>query len=83
MDKSLRIAAMAANALLLLAMVFLWHEAHVNEPHEYLLMMLLFACPALSLLALRSGPDAEERRLLRQVHKAELRKRLKELEESN
>ena len=41
--------------------------------------MLLLVPPVLSIMALRTGPDAEERALARQVSKARLRRELADL----
>lgn len=78
MDKALRILAFVANALMIIAVFVIWQE---NRPRgvEVLLISLLFFPPILSLLALWNGPDMEERRLRRQLNKAELKQRLKEL----
>ena len=79
MTEALRYIALAANALFLTGALILMGE---NRPYgiEYLYFFLLLAFPLLNIAALRSGPDREERQLRRQVNKAELKKRLKELE---
>ena len=83
MDEIIRTAALISNSLFVISFLFIWQEARANELYEYLLLLAVFISPVLALLALRSGPDTEERRLQRAVRKAELRHRLKELGESN
>jgi len=80
MDKVIRILALIANGLGILGILLLWQE---NRPHgsEILIFLGLFLPPVLSLLALRSGVDAETRRLQRRLLKAELRHKLKALGE--
>ena len=81
MDKALRVLAFLANGLMVLGILFLWANERPRGG-EALLFALLFLVPILSLLALWCGPDAEERRLRRQLNKAELKQRLKELGQS-
>lgn len=83
MDKIIRTAALISNSLFVISFLFIWQEVRPYRLEEYLLLLVVFASPVLALLALRSGPDTEERRLQRAVRKAELRHRLKELGESN
>lgn len=83
MKNGLRNLAMAANVVFLLAILVLWSENRPHRLEEYLFFIALFALPVLNFFALAGGPDREERLLRRQVNKAELRKRLKELEGSN
>lgn len=83
MDKIIRTAALISNSLFVISFLFIWQEVRPYRLEEYLLLLVVFISPVLALLALRSGPDTEERRLQRAVRKAELRHRLKELGESN
>lgn len=83
MDKIIRTAALISNSLFVISFLFIWQEVRPYRLEEYLLLLVIFISPVLALLALRSGPDTEERRLQRAVRKAELRHRLKELGESN
>jgi hypothetical protein len=83
MDKIIRTAALISNSLFVISFLFIWQEVRPYRLEEYLLLLVVFISPVLALLALRSGPDTEERRLQRAVRKAELRHRLKELDESN
>lgn len=76
MDRFIRYAAYAANALLLLAVMFFLTEAYGSDVY---LVILLAIPPLLSIKALRQGPDIEESRLIREVNKAELRKKLTDL----
>lgn len=80
MEKAIRIIAIVSNSLFLFAFIFMWRELRPNESFEYFIVILLFAVPLMSLVALFNLPDLEERRLARAVRKAELRKKLKELE---
>ena len=81
MERAVKYFSILANVLFLFGVFILMMD---NRPHgmEYFYFLLLFVYPALNLLALcNGGMDAEERRLRRQVNKAELRKRLKDLGE--
>jgi hypothetical protein len=78
MDKALRILAFVANALMIIAVFVIWQESRPRGV-QVLLIGLMFLPPLLSLIALWQGPDCEERRLRRQLNKAELKQRLKEL----
>ncbi len=80
MEKAIRIIAIVSNLLFLFSFVLMWRELRPNELFEYFIVILLFAVPLMSLFALFNLPDLEERRLARAVRKAELRKKLKELE---
>lgn len=83
MPNALRYLAIAANALFLLGVLALYADQRPYHGIEWLLYFLAFAYPVINLFALYTGPDREERVLRRQVNKAELRKRLKELGENN
>lgn len=74
----LRYAAVLANLIMMICAAILFTE---TRGPEHLIALLLFIPPILSLLALYSGPDCEERRLQKQVRKATLRKQLKDLAE--
>lgn len=80
MEKAIRIIAIVSNLLFLFSFILMWHELRPNKLFEYFIVILLFAVPLMSLVALFTLPDLEERRLARAVRKAELRKKLKELE---
>lgn len=72
------IAAILANLLQIGAAVFI--AANSYSQKDVLFCLLLLVAPALSLLALRRGPDREERRLSREVRKARLRRELEDLQ---
>lgn len=73
MDRLIHYGAYAANALLLVAVCYFITEAYGND---VFLVALLAIPPVLSIKALRSGPDLEERRLTKALNKAKLRKEL-------
>lgn len=73
---SVHIIAIIANLLLLIAVVFLFMEAHGEEQY---LALLLGIPPLLSFIALRGQGDREERKLKKRIRKAHLRKELSEL----
>lgn len=81
MCNALRYTAIAANILFFIGILAMYADNRPYHPVEYGLYLLAFAFPALNLLALCTGPDREERQLRRQVNKAELRRRLKELDQ--
>lgn len=83
MPNALRYLAIAANVLFLLGVLVLYADQRPYRGIEYLIYFLAFAYPVINLFALCTGPDREERLLRRQVSKAELRKRLKDLGENN
>lgn len=80
MNHVIRIAAYGANAILL---IFLIYTAvfEIYDTPSRLLFLLAAAAPTLALLALRSGPDGEERTLARQLNKARMRAELSALEQ--
>ncbi len=76
MDRSIRYAAYIANIALLLAVGFIVANAYAQEVY----IALLFTIPpVLSMVALYTGPDREERYLTRQLNKARMRRELKDL----
>lgn len=77
-----RTLALIGNAVFFFVIFGLFADNAPNNPFEWLCYALLFAFPLLNLYSLCSLPDREERLLRRQVNKAELRKRLKELGEN-
>ena len=77
MDRLIRYAACAANAVMIVTAIVIFANAYGSQKF---LALLLAIPPALSLFALCSGPDKEERLLQRQVSKARLRRELQELE---
>ncbi|HBM90804.1 MAG TPA: hypothetical protein DD400_02870 [Rhodospirillaceae bacterium] len=81
MDKLVRFSAYIFNILLLIVFLSLLPEQNLNDPQEFLLMIILAAAPLFSLAALWYGPDIEERRLRKRLAKAELRTKLKKLGE--
>lgn len=76
MDRFIRIAAYILNALLILASLYLMTEAY---DRDLVYCFLLILPPLFSILALKTGPDLEERRLTREVNKARLRAELDEV----
>ncbi len=78
MDKFLRILAYLGNLAAVLCLIMLWAQ---ERPYgaQQLVFIAVVALPVLNLVVLWQGPDLEERRLRRQVSKAELRERLKQL----
>lgn len=81
MPNALRYLAIAANVVFLLGIIVLFLDDRPYRALEFFYYFLAFAYPVINLFALCTGPDREERLLRRQVNKAELRKRLKELGE--
>ena len=79
MDKFIRTTAFIINGLVLLCLLLMLPQLRPNETFEYLTVAALFIAPVINLAALWQGPDLEERRLRRQLAKAEMRQRLKEL----
>ncbi|MCB1783244.1 MAG: hypothetical protein KDI13_04555 [Alphaproteobacteria bacterium] len=67
-------------ANLILIGFILWMFA-TSYNSDRVLALLFLVPPVLSLMAISRGPDLEERRLINQVRKAQLRKELKELAE--
>jgi hypothetical protein len=76
MERVIRYAAYLANLVLIGSALILTLRSYGQSA---LLGSLLTLPPILSLLALYTGPDAEERQLLKDVTKARLRKELKDL----
>ncbi len=72
------ILAVTANIALIILALVLFNDAHGSDR---IVAALLLLPPILSLIALRRGPDKEERKLKSRLRKANLRKELKELEE--
>lgn len=70
-------AAWLANVVMLIAAGCLAANAYGNEVYAAL---LLAVPPLLSMIALYSGPDREERSLTRSVAKARLKKELEDYE---
>lgn len=77
MEKLIRYAAYLANLVLIAAAFIIMLKSYGGR--DALMASLLALPPILSLFALYSGPDLEERQLLREVTKARLRKELKDL----
>lgn len=82
MEKFLRGLAVIGNLALLVVVFGLWTDRRPDGA-ENLLFLLLALTPVLNLWVMWSAPDREERALRRAVAKAELRKRLKELENND
>ncbi len=78
MDRVLRYAAYLANVILLLVVGFILSQAYSGP--DFFLALLLAVPPAMSIAALYSGADLEERKMIRRVNKARLRKELEKLE---
>ena len=78
MDRIIRYAAYAACAAQIIALGFILRHAYNDR--EFLVTLLLAVPPVLSLAALWTGPDREERRLKRQVIKLRLQAELQDLE---
>ncbi len=76
MEKILYILACIANLLMICGVFVIISNARSSEIPIALLMVFP---PLLSILALRKGPDIEERRLGRQLSKAKMRDELKKL----
>jgi len=78
MDRFIRYAAYATCIIQILAAGFILTQSY--SPRDALFVLLLVIPPVLALKALTSGPDREERRLIRLVAKARLRKDLEALD---
>lgn len=77
MDRFIRYAAYFVNAALvifILAVVF-----NTNNSRDRMLAFAVLLVPVVSICALKSGPDCEERKLQREVNKACLRAELAKL----
>lgn len=78
----IRYAAITVNILALLFLFLITGHNRVSPgEQEFLFVILIMLVPAVSLWALVEMPDLEERKLLRSVRKARLRRELKELGE--
>lgn len=77
MERIIRYAAYLANLVLIVAALIIMLKSYGGR--DALMASLLTLPPILSLLALYTGPDGEERQLYRDVTKARLRKELKDL----
>ena len=73
----LTLAAIIANVLLICAVGFIMMNAYGRDT---IYALLLAVPPLLSIIALKRGPDAEQRKLESEVAKARLRRELAELE---
>lgn len=80
MDKVLRGLALLGNGVFLVVVIWLWGRASFLDTETMLALVPTTALPLLNLWVIWRGPDAEERKLRRDVAKAELRKRLREAE---
>ena len=76
MDKIVHYVAYAANILLLGFAVYTFLTGYGNNRF---FAAVLTIPPILSVIALRIGPDLEERKLARQLNKARMRKDLQDL----
>ncbi|HBH26860.1 MAG TPA: hypothetical protein DDX54_05615 [Rhodospirillaceae bacterium] len=72
MDRARTIAALIANAVLLAALLYM-AVFEVYDTAGRAIFLAAALAPALAVAALWSGPDAEERALMRQARKARLR----------
>ncbi len=72
------ILAILSNIALIVLALVLFNEAHGNDR---IVAALLLLPPILSLIAIRRGPDKEERKLQARLRKANLRKELENLKE--
>lgn len=78
MKHPLRLAAYAACILQILCAGAVLSQAYGSR--DMLMSVLLAVAPILAIIALRCGPDREERELVSKVNKARLRKELQDLE---
>jgi hypothetical protein len=79
MARVLYFMAMIANVLAVLVLTFVLFT-EVNRGEEIIILALCALPPILSIIALYTLPDFAARKLEREVHKARLRKELKDLE---
>jgi len=77
-EKILKVLAIFGNLVAIVGIFLLWANEH-PQGVEILILTGALAVPLLNLWLFWQGPDLEERRLRRQVNKAELRERLKQL----
>lgn len=77
-QKIIYYAALLANFALIVFALFLFSTVY---GHERILTLLLAVPAILSLMVILQGPDIEERRLMRRLRKANLRKELKAMAE--
>lgn len=79
MSRLIYYTALLTNSLAVLALIyFMLNEAHGGG--DFFIIAIAMLPPLFSLMAVYERPDWEQRKLERQVHKARLRKELKELE---
>lgn len=79
MARVLYFIAMIANVFAILTLAFILFT-EVNRGEEFIIFALCSLPPILSMVALYRLPDFATRQLERDVHKARLRKELKDLE---
>lgn len=77
MNLAIRILAWLANIGIILVLLYVVMQSHGRDSG---IALVLLALPLVNMVALYNGPDREERKLAREVRKAELRRRLAELE---
>lgn len=77
MNLAIRILAWLANIGIILVLLYVVMQSHGRDSG---IALVLLALPLVNMIALYNGPDREERGLAREVRKAELRRRLAELE---
>lgn len=73
MNCAIRYTAYALNILLIIASLYFMTQAYGRD---VLYCVLLLLPPVFSIMAIKTGPDLEERRLFREVSKARLRAEL-------
>ncbi len=78
MNLAIRILSWLANIGIVLVLFYVIVESRGGRDAG--LALVLLSLPLVNMIALYNGPDREERKLAREVRKAELRRRLAELE---
>lgn len=79
MSRIIYFSAMIVNCLALLSLGFIL-LTQANRTEEIMILALCMFVPILSIAAIYSAPDLEERKLMRALNKAQLRKELTKFE---
>ncbi len=76
----LKVIAILGNITLFFGLFGIWAGSHFRFTGEAFVLILVLVLCVLNTTLLCTGPDREERRLMKEAHKAELRQRIREAE---